>query len=128
MDQEVMEPRRGRRRLELQLKEAVVLCCGFVCLFSLCALLSSDPFCQIVDVGVGSSITEPYLQAAAAEARRRQLVSGEPGSAPPRCTGKCGECTPCQPVHVALPPGTPVTTEYYPEAWRCKCGDKLYMP
>ncbi|URE10255.1 epidermal patterning factor-like protein [Musa troglodytarum] len=82
--------------------------------------------------GVGSSVTEPYPQAAAAaeeeEARRRQLVGGEPGSDPPRCTGMCGECTPCQPVHVALPPGTPVTTEYYPEAWRCKCGDRLYMP
>jgi hypothetical protein len=27
-----------------------------------------------------------------------------------------------------VPPGTPVTAEYYPEAWRCKCGNKLYMP
>ncbi|OVA19670.1 hypothetical protein BVC80_8585g13 [Macleaya cordata] len=51
-----------------------------------------------------------------------------PGSSPPRCTSKCGKCTPCKPVHVPVPPGTPVTTEYYPEAWRCKCGNKLYMP
>ncbi|XP_034908300.1 EPIDERMAL PATTERNING FACTOR-like protein 6 [Populus alba] len=57
----------------------------------------------------------------------RRFLSG-PGSSPPRCTSKCGNCTPCKPVHVAMPPGTPVTTEYYPEAWRCKCGNKLYMP
>ncbi|KZV25780.1 EPIDERMAL PATTERNING FACTOR-like protein 6 [Dorcoceras hygrometricum] len=55
-------------------------------------------------------------------------VLGWPGSSPPRCTSKCGRCTPCKPVHVTVPPGTPVTTEYYPEAWRCKCGNRLYMP
>uniref|UniRef100_A0A2N9FZW5 Epidermal patterning factor-like protein n=1 Tax=Fagus sylvatica TaxID=28930 RepID=A0A2N9FZW5_FAGSY len=42
---------------------------------------------------------------------------GGPGSSPPRCTSKCGNCTPCKPVHVPVPPGTPVTAEYYPEAW-----------
>ncbi|XWS71936.1 hypothetical protein CRYUN_Cryun03dG0181500 [Craigia yunnanensis] len=57
----------------------------------------------------------------------RRFLSG-PGSSPPRCTSKCGKCTPCKPVHVSVPPGTPVTAEYYPEAWRCKCGNKLYMP
>ncbi|KAK9279549.1 hypothetical protein L1049_013228 [Liquidambar formosana] len=57
----------------------------------------------------------------------RRFLSG-PGSSPPRCTSKCGRCTPCKPVHVPVPPGTPVTAEYYPEAWRCKCGNKLYMP
>ncbi|XP_061367367.1 EPIDERMAL PATTERNING FACTOR-like protein 5 [Gastrolobium bilobum] len=57
----------------------------------------------------------------------RRLLGG-PGSSPPRCTSKCGQCTPCKPVHVPVPPGTPVTAEYYPEAWRCKCGNKLYMP
>ncbi|KAF4380601.1 hypothetical protein F8388_009715 [Cannabis sativa] len=40
------------------------------------------------------------------------------GSSPPRCLWKCGNCTPCKPVHVPVPPGTPVTAEYYPEAWR----------
>ncbi|GAV58633.1 hypothetical protein CFOL_v3_02166 [Cephalotus follicularis] len=57
----------------------------------------------------------------------RRLLSG-PGSSPPRCISKCGKCKPCKPVHVPVPPGTPVTAEYYPEAWRCKCGNKLYMP
>ncbi|CAA7392926.1 unnamed protein product [Spirodela intermedia] len=63
---------------------------------------------------------------AAAAARGRSLLG--PGSYPPRCSSKCGDCTPCRPVHVAVPPGTPVLTEYYPEAWRCKCGGRLYMP
>ncbi|XP_042016722.1 EPIDERMAL PATTERNING FACTOR-like protein 6 [Salvia splendens] len=57
----------------------------------------------------------------------RRLLSG-PGSSPPRCSSKCGSCTPCTPVHVPVPPGTPVTTEYYPEAWRCKCRNKFYIP
>eukprot|EP01018_Ginkgo_biloba_P040052 Gb_05485 [translate_table: standard] len=57
----------------------------------------------------------------------RRYLSG-PGSSPPRCISKCGKCTPCKPVHVPVPPGTPITSEYYPEAWRCKCGNKLYMP
>ncbi|KAI9118167.1 hypothetical protein K1719_010499 [Acacia pycnantha] len=55
-------------------------------------------------------------------------ILGGLGSAPPRCASKCGSCRPCRPVHVPVPPGTPVTAEYYPEAWRCKCGNKLYMP
>ncbi|CAO2840078.1 unnamed protein product [Amaranthus hypochondriacus] len=57
----------------------------------------------------------------------RRILRG-PGSFPPRCVSKCGKCTPCKPVHVPMPPGTPVTAEYYPEAWRCKCGNRLYMP
>lgn len=61
------------------------------------------------------------------EAELRRILKGL-GSSPPRCTSKCGRCTPCKPVHVPVPPGTPVTAEYYPEAWRCKCGNKLYMP
>ncbi|CAO2197131.1 unnamed protein product [Urochloa humidicola] len=60
--------------------------------------------------------------------RRRRMLAEGPGSYPPRCTSKCGECNPCYPVHVTVPPGVPVTTEYYPEAWRCKCGNRLYMP
>ncbi|XP_057512222.1 EPIDERMAL PATTERNING FACTOR-like protein 6 [Actinidia eriantha] len=59
--------------------------------------------------------------------RTRRFLSG-PGSWPPRCTSKCGRCTPCNPVHMLVPPGTPVMAEYYPEAWRCKCGNRLYIP
>ncbi|CAF2122232.1 hypothetical protein YC2023_027937 [Brassica napus] len=61
------------------------------------------------------------------EAELRRILKGL-GSSPPRCTSKCGRCTPCKPVHVPVSSGTPVTAEYYPEAWRCKCGNKLYMP
>ncbi|KAF3547676.1 hypothetical protein DY000_02001594 [Brassica cretica] len=61
------------------------------------------------------------------EAELRRILRGL-GSSPPRCTSKCEGCTPCKPVHVPVPSGTPVTAEYYPEAWRCKCGNKLYMP
>ncbi|XP_020585913.1 uncharacterized protein LOC110028420 [Phalaenopsis equestris] len=51
-----------------------------------------------------------------------------PGSSPPQCTFKCGKCTPCQPIHVPFPPGTYVIDEYYPETWRCMCGNHLFMP
>ncbi|KAJ0232720.1 EPIDERMAL PATTERNING FACTOR-like protein 4 [Hirschfeldia incana] len=50
------------------------------------------------------------------------------GSSPPTCRSKCGKCQPCKPVHVPIQPGMSITLEYYPEAWRCKCGDKLFMP
>ncbi|KAG6537571.1 hypothetical protein ZIOFF_002665 [Zingiber officinale] len=64
-----------------------------------------------------------------AEGRRELSEScGRPGSYPPLCAAKCGECTPCNPVHEAVRPGQPAVEEYYPEAWRCKCGNKLYMP
>ncbi|XP_057959757.1 EPIDERMAL PATTERNING FACTOR-like protein 4 [Malania oleifera] len=57
---------------------------------------------------------------------RRRLAG--PGSSPPTCRSKCGKCTPCKPVHVPIQPGLSLPQEYYPEAWRCKCGDKLFMP
>ncbi|GMP77162.1 hypothetical protein CsSME_00033532 [Camellia sinensis var. sinensis] len=57
---------------------------------------------------------------------RRRL--GGPGSSPPTCRSKCGKCTPCKPVHVPIQPGLSMPLEYYPEAWRCKCRNKLFMP
>ncbi|RDY07518.1 EPIDERMAL PATTERNING FACTOR-like protein 4, partial [Mucuna pruriens] len=53
---------------------------------------------------------------------------GGPGSSPPSCRSKCGWCSPCEPVHVPVQPGLIIRLEYYPEAWRCKCGNKLFMP
>ena len=53
---------------------------------------------------------------------------GGPGSSPPSCRSKCGWCTPCIAVHVPIQPGLSFPLEYYPEAWRCKCGNKLFMP
>ncbi|KAL1536114.1 hypothetical protein AAHA92_28814 [Salvia divinorum] len=51
-----------------------------------------------------------------------------PGSSPPSCRSKCGWCTPCEAVHVAIHPGFSSKLEYYPEAWRCKCRDKIFIP
>ncbi|KAF5189384.1 Epidermal patterning factor-like protein [Thalictrum thalictroides] len=56
----------------------------------------------------------------------RRLVG--PGSSPPTCRFKCGRCTPCKAVHVPIQPSLSVPLEYYPEAWRCKCHNKLFMP
>ena len=61
-----------------------------------------------------------------AAARRRWLVG--PGSSPPTCRARCGRCTPCRPTRVAIQPGVGPQWEYYPEVWRCKCGNKLFMP
>lgn len=57
---------------------------------------------------------------------RRGLV----GSSPPTCRAKCGTCNPCKPVHIAIgsPHGVISETEYYPEVWRCQCGNRYYMP
>ncbi|KAJ8558037.1 hypothetical protein K7X08_004803 [Anisodus acutangulus] len=57
----------------------------------------------------------------------QQKLSG-PGSSPPTCRFKCGRCSPCKPVRVSIQPGFTFTLEYYPQAWRCKCGNKLFMP
>lgn len=60
----------------------------------------------------------------------RRLV----GSSPPSCQGKCGSCVPCSPIHTSVGSSTGSTAgsltqqEYYPEVWRCKCGNKLYVP
>ncbi|XP_024358169.1 EPIDERMAL PATTERNING FACTOR-like protein 5 [Physcomitrium patens] len=52
------------------------------------------------------------------------------GSAPPSCQGKCGLCVPCNPIHFSLggPHGSISQQEYYPEVWRCKCGNHFFMP
>ncbi|KAG8481074.1 hypothetical protein CXB51_025808 [Gossypium anomalum] len=57
----------------------------------------------------------------------QKRLSG-PSSSPPSCRSKCGNCSPCKPVHVPIQPGFSMPLEYYPEAWRCKCGNKLFMP
>ncbi|XVF63051.1 hypothetical protein PTKIN_Ptkin09bG0057700 [Pterospermum kingtungense] len=67
----------------------------------------------------GSGVLDRFLD--------QKRLSG-PGSSPPNCRSKCGSCSPCQPVHVPIQPGLSMPLEYYPEAWRCKCGNKLFMP
>ncbi|WOL14779.1 CHALLAH like [Canna indica] len=51
-----------------------------------------------------------------------------PGSYPPRCATKCGNCTPCRPAHMVVPPRAPTAAEYHPEAWRCECRGRLFEP
>ncbi|GMI96904.1 hypothetical protein HRI_003359700 [Hibiscus trionum] len=138
-----MEISKGYRKPNLTHKPHLLYCLFPLFLFPVCLLVSTATTCQQdirfllfaqaadticsqeigqkTEVGVGVDIRVPPLSMA------RRLLSG-PGSSPPRCISKCGDCTPCKPVHVSVPPGTPVTAEYYPEAWRCKCGNKLYMP
>ncbi|CAL4901281.1 unnamed protein product [Urochloa decumbens] len=114
---------------------------ALVVVVSLCFVggaLASDPR-RKTEAAAAAAGAHPAEQAAVTKMRMqdelvyyggggRRLLSGGPGSHPPRCTSKCGSCLPCYPVHVSVPPGVLVTTEYYPEAWRCKCRNQLYMP
>ncbi|KAI5068002.1 hypothetical protein GOP47_0016347 [Adiantum capillus-veneris] len=55
------------------------------------------------------------------------------GSTVPSCTLQCGYCMPCVAVHVPVHPrgekhNQMGVLEYYPEAWRCKCKNKLFVP
>ncbi|KAI0524908.1 hypothetical protein KFK09_004298 [Dendrobium nobile] len=59
-------------------------------------------------------------------AGRRRLAG--PGSSPPICRSRCGDCFPCRPIHVTIQQGQSIPLEYYPEAWRCKCRDKFFIP
>ncbi|KAL8260701.1 hypothetical protein R6Q59_028654 [Mikania micrantha] len=105
----------------------------FLFLTFICILKNPSPVCRYglgfkhqVGSGLYFQIEKETLWPLTTTGSRRRLTG--PGSSPPRCALKCGRCSPCKPVHVLVPPGTPVTTEYYPEAWRCKCGNRFYMP
>ncbi|CAM8893456.1 unnamed protein product [Rhodiola kirilowii] len=82
--------------------------------------------------GSGTDTTRDTSAATSSRAREetervvRRLIG--PGSYPPSCRSKCGRCVPCRPVHVPIQPGLSKPLEYYPEAWRCKCGNNLFMP
>ncbi|XP_010922711.1 EPIDERMAL PATTERNING FACTOR-like protein 4 [Elaeis guineensis] len=115
-----------RRTRAGSVSKSALLCWVFICLFSACALITVTQ--RSVHLGDQENRSSRSDSSTQGELVRRRELSGGPGSYPPRCASKCGTCTPCSPVHVPVPPGTPVTTEYYPEAWRCKCGNKLYMP
>ncbi|XP_044499700.1 EPIDERMAL PATTERNING FACTOR-like protein 4 [Mangifera indica] len=80
-------------------------------------------FFLLTQLGSGGSNSE-WLEGGV-QAQKR--LSG-PGSSPPTCRSKCGNCSPCKPVHVPIQPGMTMPLEYYPEAWRCKCGNKLFIP
>nr|DAD25821.1 TPA_asm: hypothetical protein HUJ06_027289 [Nelumbo nucifera] len=139
-----MDLRTSKQRF---MSQKLIFYCVSICFFSICTIVSiSSTKSPCLDVITSPSVrklgfhsqklenatangrgAEPLVSPGKSGLSNRRYLSG-PGSSPPRCTSKCGKCTPCKPVHVPVPPGTPVTTEYYPEAWRCKCGSKLYMP
>ncbi|XP_042518361.1 EPIDERMAL PATTERNING FACTOR-like protein 4 isoform X2 [Macadamia integrifolia] len=50
------------------------------------------------------------------------------GSSPPTCQSKCGNCSPCEAVRVRIQTHWKILNDYYAEAWRCKCGNKYFMP
>lgn len=68
----------------------------------------------------------PMVRTGSDASAMRTLV----GSSPPKCIKKCGSCNPCKtvlvPIHTRNAPSS--ASEYYPVAWRCKCGGKLYNP
>ncbi|XP_024520145.1 EPIDERMAL PATTERNING FACTOR-like protein 1 [Selaginella moellendorffii] len=103
--------------------------------------------------GHPSSSTD--LDVSPAQPARGEL-SFKIGSRPPSCSNKCNSCLPCQAVQVPAPlshhspsssstpsssssspqgesssPPSQVCSEYSnykPEGWKCKCGNKLYNP
>ncbi|KAL6901804.1 hypothetical protein ACP4OV_004680 [Aristida adscensionis] len=115
--------RRGRRR---GLTAALLLLLHLLLLASILGLGTCSRAAAAARRGVVAPEEYSWSWEPAAVAARRGLVG--PGSSPPTCRSRCGGCHPCRPVHVAIQPGRSFLLEYYPEAWRCKCGNKLFMP
>ncbi|XP_075521258.1 EPIDERMAL PATTERNING FACTOR-like protein 6 isoform X1 [Primulina tabacum] len=133
----------GFKKWKTQTPLVVVYAVGIFCFFGFCIygrtnIISSYSSSEYKRMVLSLKANEDYLQQSYDRNKiwkfvnttridiigARRLLSG-PGSSPPRCTSKCSRCVPCKPVRVTVPPET---TEYYPEAWRCKCRNKLYMP
>ncbi|CAL9081384.1 unnamed protein product, partial [Musa textilis] len=92
--------------------KVALLCCAFLFFFSVLTLTagnsSSRDRSEITSwrtmfdpQGWGWRRRRQGPEAAAVATRRRGLMG--PGSRPPRCTSRCGACTPCWPVHVPVP-------------------------
>ncbi|KAI3840904.1 hypothetical protein MKW92_040712, partial [Papaver armeniacum] len=82
-----------------------------------------------------------------AEVEKRELMML--GSRPPQCLNKCFDCSPCTPALVIISPdqlrnkkksirtnlmassdsslSEQEYNEYFPQSWRCSCGNKLYQ-
>ncbi|URE27623.1 epidermal patterning factor-like protein [Musa troglodytarum] len=79
----------------------------------------------VVFVGIDQEVEERPL--GSPEQQHWERLVG-PGSSPPSCRARCGRCFPCQPVRVMIQPGQSVLQDYKPEAWRSRCGNKLFVP
>ncbi|OAY45413.1 EPIDERMAL PATTERNING FACTOR-like protein 4 [Manihot esculenta] len=51
------------------------------------------------------------------------------GSFPAECHFKCNQCKPCMPVQVSVPAMEfKENDEYYPQVWKCICGEDIFSP
>ncbi|CAO2161416.1 unnamed protein product [Urochloa humidicola] len=117
----------GARRQRQQSTAAWFL--FFVLLLNLAAApaLSKGDRREPVHVGEGS----PTPSQPAHE--QEEQLSRLPGSRPPCCERKCGECTPCTPVQVRAGAAEgrlrrPDCANYEPVGWKCKCGAAVFDP
>ncbi|XP_074558012.1 uncharacterized protein LOC141813907 [Curcuma longa] len=124
---------RGSSTGVMALKVAL-LCCLSFCVFSLFNLTEGNSraisACSEATSWRRHSDYKAAADVAGGGRKKDRLLMG-PGSRPPRCTSRCGTCTPCYPVHVSVPPRQQQkadAAEYYPEAWRCRCRGRLYVP
>ncbi|XP_048333896.1 EPIDERMAL PATTERNING FACTOR-like protein 5 [Ziziphus jujuba] len=93
----------------------------------LCLFVSTSTSSALTLTQLGGLESKESGEVALERVLSQKRLTG-PGSSPPTCRSKCGRCSPCKPVHVPIQPGLSFPLEYYPEAWRCKCGNKLFMP
>ncbi|EEF34910.1 conserved hypothetical protein [Ricinus communis] len=62
-------------------------------------------------------------------AKRRGDGRAKKGSFPARCHSKCNQCNPCLPVEVSIRSMELKEKEYYyPQVWKCMCGDDIFSP
>ncbi|KAG6583315.1 EPIDERMAL PATTERNING FACTOR-like protein 6, partial [Cucurbita argyrosperma subsp. sororia] len=100
----------------------------FFFLFFIIFILSSDNTRRCSSAESGHAHTQPIANHEDQELTLPRRGLGGPGSSPPNCASKCGSCTPCTTVLVSVTPGPPGIGDDFPEVWRCKCGNKIYMP
>ncbi|XP_020586110.1 EPIDERMAL PATTERNING FACTOR-like protein 5 [Phalaenopsis equestris] len=94
-----------------------------------CAIIAVSAVMLLIAISSGSglSLNQAKDQQWRLPPQTRRRLAG-PGSSPPICRSRCGDCFPCRPIHVAIQKGQIMPLEYYPEAWRCKCRNKLFLP
>ncbi|XP_050212254.1 EPIDERMAL PATTERNING FACTOR-like protein 5 [Mercurialis annua] len=51
------------------------------------------------------------------------------GSYPAKCHLKCNQCKPCMPIEVSIRSMELQEKDYYyPQVWKCLCGDYIFSP
>ncbi|XP_060168093.1 EPIDERMAL PATTERNING FACTOR-like protein 8 [Lycium barbarum] len=64
------------------------------------------------------------------ETREEEAIRVD-GSIPVACHSKCHQCMPCMPIQVFIEEDyndDDENEQYYPQVWRCSCGDKVFSP